>query len=66
MTGFNYQPQNGHSKLFLQPAENLGEFLVFFLFNAYFKIMEIDGYSYKTEISNTQMQVMYEKSNTII
>jgi hypothetical protein len=61
----------------------LGEFLVFFLFNAYFKIMEIDGYSYKTEIwyyydkyihlkclgpfmSNTQMQVMYEKSNTII
>jgi hypothetical protein len=50
MTGFNYQPQNGHSKLFLQPAENLGEFLVFFLFNAYFKIMEIDGYSYKTEI----------------
>jgi len=47
MTGFNYQPQNGHSNLILKPAENLGEFSVFFLFNACFKTLAIDGYSYK-------------------
>ncbi len=83
MTGFNYQPQNGHSKLFLQLAENLGEFNLFsssMLVLEPLKLMDIvtkteSWYYYDKYIhlnclgpfmSNTQMHLMYEKSNPII